>query len=148
MQINIIPLFLVGLILLGVLANNNSITVSATVLLLMQQTALSQYLPFVEKYGLSVGIIFLTIGVLSPLVSGKIQIPNFMSFVNFNMLAAVLIGIMVAWIAGKGVPLMSTQPILMTGLLLGTIIGVAFVGGIPVGPLIAAGLLSFFVGKI
>lgn len=148
MQINIIPLFLVGLILLGVLANNNSITVSATVLLLMQQTALSQYLPFVEKYGLSVGIIFLTIGVLSPLVSGKIQIPNFMSFVNFNMLAAVLIGILVAWIAGKGVPLMSTQPILMTGLLLGTIIGVAFVGGIPVGPLIAAGLLSFFVGKI
>jgi UPF0756 membrane protein NGO1674 len=37
---------------------------------------------------------------------------------------------------------------LVTGLLIGTVIGVAFVGGIPVGPLIAAGLLSFFAGKV
>ena len=43
---------------------------------------------------------------------------------------------------------MSAQPILVTGLLIGTIIGVAFLGGVPVGPLIAAGLLSFFAEKI
>ena len=34
---------------------------------------------------------------------------------------------------------MSEQPVLVTGLLIGTIIGVSFLGGIPVGPLIAAG---------
>ncbi|MCP1772909.1 uncharacterized membrane protein (DUF441 family) [Neisseria perflava] len=147
MNFSFVPLFLVCLILLGVLSNNSSITISAIVLLLMQQTALVKYIPLAEKYGLTVGIIFLTIGVLSPLVSGKIQIPNVSAFINFKMLAAILIGIFVAWVAGRGVPLMSTQPILVTGLLLGTIIGVAFFGGIPVGPLIAAGLLSLFVGK-
>ena len=42
-------------------------------------------------------------------------------------------GMLVAWLAGRGVPLMSEQPVLVTGLLLGTIIGVAFLGGIPVG---------------
>lgn len=67
---------------------------------------------------------------------------------NLKMFAAVGIGILVAWIAGRGIPLMSTQPILVTGLLIGTIIGVAFLGGVPVGPLIAAGLLSFFAEKI
>ena len=64
------------------------------------------------------------------------------------MLAAVLVGVLVAWLAGRGVPLMSEQPVLVTGLLLGTIIGVAFLGGIPVGPLIAAGILSLIAGKV
>ena len=148
MNFSFVPLFLVTLIFLGVVSNNNSITISAAVLLLMQQTALSQYLPLVEKHGLHLGIILLTIGVLSPLVSGKIQIPPLSEFLNFKMIAAVLIGIFVAWLAGRGVPLMSEQPVLVTGLLIGTVIGVAFLGGIPVGPLIAAGLLSFFAGKV
>ena len=148
MNFSFAPLFLVTLIFLGVVSNNNSITISAAVLLLIQQTALSQYIPFVEKYGLQVGIIMLTIGVLSPLVSGKIQIPPLSEFLNFKMITAVLIGIFVSWLAGRGVPLMSEQPVLVTGLLIGTVIGVAFLGGIPVGPLIAAGLLSFFAGKV
>ncbi|EMT1307291.1 DUF441 family protein, partial [Neisseria gonorrhoeae] len=69
MNFSFVPLFLVTLILLGVVSNNNSITVSATILLLMQQTALVQFVPLVEKHGLNLGIILLTIGVLSPLVS-------------------------------------------------------------------------------
>lgn len=64
------------------------------------------------------------------------------------MISAVFIGIFVAWLAGRGVPLMGQQPVLITGLLIGTVIGVAFMGGIPVGPLIAAGILSFVVGKV
>lgn len=54
---------------------------------------------------------------------------------------------LVAWFGGHGVNLMGTQPSLLTGLLLGTILGVAFLGGVPVGPLIAAGILSLFIGK-
>lgn len=146
MHFSFIPLFLVVLILLGVLSNNNAITLSALVLLFMQQTALAKYIPLAEKYGLSLGIIFLTIGVLSPLVSGKIQIPPLSSFFNLKMLAAILVGILVAWVAGRGVPLMSSQPILVTGLIIGTITGVAFLGGIPVGPLIAAGILALMLG--
>ncbi len=52
MNFSFVPLFLVTLILLGVVSNNNSITVSATILLLMQQTALVQFVPLVEKHGL------------------------------------------------------------------------------------------------
>ena len=124
LQFNMIALLLVVLILLGILSHNSSITISAAVLLIMQQTLLAKYIPYLEKYGLSIGIVILTIGVLSPLV-----------------------GVLVAWLAGKGVPLMGEQPVLVTGLVIGTIIGVSFLGGIPVGPLIAAGILALLIGK-
>lgn len=147
MNVSFVSLFLVAMIFLGVISQNNSITISATILLLMQQTALVQFVPLIEKHGLNIGIIILTVSVLSPLVSGRIQIPPATGFLNLKMAAAVAIGIFVAWIAGRGVPLMGQQPVLITGLLIGTVIGVTFMGGIPVGPLIAAGILSFVVGK-
>lgn len=109
---------------------------------------LSSHIPLLEKYGVKIGIIILTIGVLSPLVSGKIQLPNLSGFLSWKMALSISVGVLVAWLAGKGVPLMGEQPILVTGLLIGTIIGVAFLGGIPVGPLIAAGILALFLGKI
>ncbi|MDK4679404.1 DUF441 domain-containing protein [Kingella negevensis] len=148
LQINPVALFLVILIALGVLSNNGTITISAAVLLLMQQTALSRYLPLLEKYALNWGIIILTIGVLSPIVSGKTQMAKLSTFFSVKMMVAIAIGVLVAWLAGRGVSLMSTQPTLVTGLMIGTILGVAFLGGIPVGPLIAAGILSFFVDKV
>ena len=112
------------------------------------QTFLSSHIPLLEKYGVKIGIIILTIGVLSPLVSGKIQLPDLSDFLRWKMALSISVGVLVAWLAGKGVPLMGEQPILVTGLLIGTIIGVAFLGGIPVGPLIAAGILALLLGKI
>ncbi|QLB13234.1 uncharacterized membrane protein (DUF441 family) [Bisgaardia hudsonensis] len=148
LQFNYIAVLLVLLILLGILSNNSSITISGTILLLMQQTFLAKYIPFMEKYGVNIGIIILTIGVLSPIVLGKIQIPNLTAFLNWKMFLAIAVGVLVAWFGGRGVNLMASQPMLITGLLLGTILGVAFIGGIPVGPLIAAGILSLFIGKV
>ncbi|WP_118879510.1 DUF441 domain-containing protein [Haemophilus haemolyticus] len=148
LQFNMIALLLVILIILGLLSHNSAITISAAVLLIMQQTFLSSHIPLLEKYGVKIGIIILTIGVLSPLVSGKIQLPDLSGFLSWKMALSIAVGMLVAWLAGKGVPLMGEQPILVTGLLIGTIIGVAFLGGIPVGPLIAAGILALLLGKI
>ena len=148
LQFNAIALLLVVLIVLGILGNNNSITISAAVLLIMQQTLLAKYIPFLEKYGLSLGIIILTIGVFSPIVSGRVQLPPLSEFLSWRMFAAVAVGILVAWLAGRGISVMSQQPVLVTGLMVGTIAGVALLGGVPVGPLIAAGILSLIIGKL
>lgn len=140
---------LIILILLGVISHNNAITISACVLLIMQQTALSTFLPFVMRHGLSIGIIILTIGVLSPLVIGKIQLPALQDLAsNWHLWAAIVVGIFVAWLGGKGVGLMASQPALITGLIIGTVIGVTFFKGIPVGPLIAAGILALILDGI
>ena len=148
LQFNMIALLLIVLLILGVISHNNAITISAAVLLIMQQTLLSKYIPWIDQYGLKIGIIILTLGVLSPLVSGKIQLPELSYFVHWKMFASIAVGILVAWIAGKGVDLMATQPVLVTGLMICTVIGVSFFDGIPVGPLIAAGILALVIGKV
>lgn len=147
LQVNGIALFLVVLIALGVIGHNTSVTVAAAVLLLMQQTPLAKHIVWLDKYGLTVGIIILTIGVLSPLVSGKIHLPEIKELLHWKMMLAVAVGILVAWLGGRGAGLMLMSPTLVTGLLIGTIIGVAFLGGVPVGPLIAAGILSLVLSK-
>ena len=76
LQFNMVALLLVFLIVLGLISQNSAITISAAVLLIMQQTLLSKYIPILEQYGVKIGIIILTIGVLAPLVSGKIQLPD------------------------------------------------------------------------
>ena len=83
LQFNMIALLLVLLIVLGLMSQNSAITISAAVLLIMQQTLLSKYIPILEQYGVKIGIIILTIGVLAPLVSGKIQLPALSSFLNW-----------------------------------------------------------------
>ena len=148
LQFNIVALLLVILIILGLLSHNSAITISAAVLLIMQQTFLSQYIPWIDQYGLKLGIMVLTLGVLSPLVSGKIPLPELSAFIHWKMFSSIGVGILVAWLAGQGVDLMTNQPVLVTGLMVGTVIGVSFFGGIPVGPLIAAGILALLLGKI
>ena len=141
-------LLLLAFIALGIVGNNHSVTIAACILLLIQQTPLVQYAPLLEQHGLKIGIIVLTIAVLSPLISGKIQTHDIVNvFTHWKTLLAVAVGISVAWLGGRGVTLMSAQPTVVTGLLVGTIIGVAFFRGVPVGPLIAAGLLSLILWK-
>lgn len=147
LQFNSVALLLVVLILLGLFSQNSAITISAAVLLIMQQTFLAKYLPFADQYGLKIGIVILTIGVLSPLVSGRITLPEFQQLLDLKMLLAIVAGVLVAWLGGRGISLMGNQPVLVTGLLIGTIFGVAFLKGVPVGPLIAAGILSLAIGK-
>ena len=141
-------LLLLAFIALGILGNNHSVTIAACILLLIQQTPLVQYAPLLEQHGLKFGIIILTIAVLSPLISGKIQTADIIGvFTHWKTLLAVAVGIGVAWLGGRGVNLMSAQPTVVTGLLVGTIIGVALFRGVPVGPLIAAGILSLLLWK-
>ncbi|HDL1720407.1 TPA: DUF441 domain-containing protein, partial [Mannheimia haemolytica] len=147
LQFNAVALLLVVLIILGLISQNSAVTISAAVLLIMQQTLLSKFIPFVDQYGLKIGIIILTIGVLSPLVSGRITLPELAQLLNWKMALSIIAGVLVAWLGGRGVNLMGSQPVLVTGLLIGTVIGVAFLKGVPVGPLIAAGILSLIVGK-
>ncbi|AOK92457.1 DUF441 domain-containing protein [Paenibacillus sp. SEL3] len=142
---SLILLVLAGL---GIVSGNSTVTIAMVVLLLLRVTSFHTAFPWLEKYGLTIGIIILTIGVMTPLASGKISINQVMeSFLHWKSLLAIGIGILVAYLGGRGVTLMSGQPIIVTGLLIGTVIGVAFFKGVPVGPLIAAGLLSLLIGR-
>ncbi|MGD8205087.1 DUF441 domain-containing protein [Pantoea sp. FN0305] len=131
---------------LSLLVHNTAVTLSVAALLVIKLTPLSQFFPYIEKQGLTLGIIILTIGVLSPLVSGSLPLNTLLkSFLDWKSLLAIAVGILVSWLGGRGVTLMSSQPTIVGGLLIGTIIGVSLFRGVPVGPLIAAGLVSLFI---
>ncbi|WP_226100101.1 DUF441 domain-containing protein [Dickeya oryzae] len=141
-------LILLALAALGIISQNMTVTLAILFLVVVRITPLNHYFPWVEKYGLSFGVLVLTIGVMAPIASGKISAGDvFASFLHWKSLLAVAIGIAVSWLGGRGVTLMSNQPSVVAGLLVGNVMGVALFRGVPVGPLIAAGLLSLLIGK-
>lgn len=138
---------LIVLLACGVLSHNSAITIAAAVLIIFRMTPLQVYFPFLQDYALHIGIIVLTIGVLTPIASGRIAGDAILkSFFSWKSVLAILVGVAVAWLGGRGVKLMTNQPNIVAGLLIGTVAGVALLRGVPVGPLIAAGILSLVIG--
>ncbi|MCM3038139.1 DUF441 domain-containing protein [Paenibacillus motobuensis] len=148
-QIDMTSLLLLLMAALGIFSNNMPITVAMIVLLLLRVLHMQFMFPWLEKYGLTIGIIVLTIGVMTPVASGKLSLQTlWSSFFNWKSILAIGVGMLVAWLGGRGAALMGNQPTIVAGLLIGTVLGVAFFRGVPVGPLIAAGILSLLIGKM
>lgn len=146
-QLDLNLLVLLVLLACGIFSHNTAVTIAAAVLIVLKITPLNELLPYVQQHGLNIGIIILTIGVLTPIASGKIPGDSILkSFLSWKSLLAIAIGLFVAWLGGRGVKLMSSQPDVVAGLLIGTVAGVAVLRGVPVGPLIAAGILSLLIG--
>lgn len=142
-------LLLLGFAALGIISSNSPVTIAMVFLLLLRVLGFHQAFPWLERNGLTIGIIILTIGVMTPLASGKISLQTVgQSFLHWKSLLAIGIGILVAYLGGRGAVLMVNQPTIVAGLLIGTVIGVAFFKGVPVGPLIAAGILSLVIGRM
>ncbi|ATZ67101.1 MULTISPECIES: DUF441 domain-containing protein [Acinetobacter] len=147
-QLDVNLLVLIILLACGVFSHNTAVTIAAAVLIVVKLTPLDQFFPYIQQHGLNIGIIILTIGVLAPIASGKISGDNILkSFISVKSLIAIAIGLLVAWLGGRGMKLMTSQPDVIAGLLIGTVAGVALLRGVPVGPLIAAGILSLLIGK-
>ncbi len=146
LDLNLIVLLV--LLACGIFSHNTAVTIAAGVLIVFRITPLSEFFPYLQAHGLNIGIIILTIGVLTPIASGKISgeaIIN--SFMSWKSLFAIGVGLFVAWLGGRGVTLMTHQPNVVAGLLIGTIAGVALLRVVPVGSLIAARILSLLIGK-
>ena len=140
-------LILLGLAALGFISHNTTVAISILVLIIVRVTPLNAFFPWVEKRGLTVGIIILTIGVMAPIASGTLPPSTLIhSFMNWKSLLAIAVGCLFRGSAARRL-LMGSQPHLVAGLLVGTVLGVALFRGVPVGPLIAAGIISLFIGK-
>ncbi|MDM1756584.1 MULTISPECIES: DUF441 domain-containing protein [Acinetobacter] len=145
LDLNLIVLLV--LLACGLFSHNSAVTIAAAVLIIFRISPLSEYFYLLQNHGLNIGIVILTIGVLTPIASGKIPGDAILkSFLSWKSLLAIAVGLLVAWLGGRGVKLMTNQPNIVAGLLIGTVAGVAVLRGVPVGPLIAAGILSIIIG--
>ena len=139
-------LLLVILIIIGMVGRSHIITTAACVLLIIKLVSLERYLPAIERRGLEFGLLFLTMGVLVPFASERISQKDIMSvFTSVPGILALLGGAIATYMNGKGLDLLKVDPELIVGLVIGSIFGILFMRGIPVGPLMAAGITAFLL---
>jgi uncharacterized membrane protein (DUF441 family) len=139
-------LLLLLLILIGMVGRSPIITTAACVLLVVKLVHLERYLPAIERRGLELGLLFLTMGVLVPFASERISYKDILSvFTSWPGIFALLGGAIATYMNGKGLNLLKMDPQLIVGLVIGSILGIVFLRGIPVGPLMAAGITAFLL---
>jgi uncharacterized membrane protein (DUF441 family) len=139
-------ILLVILIIIGLIGRSPIITTAACILLVVKLLALDRYLPTLERRGLELGLLFLTIGVLVPFASERISYKQVFSvFTTWPGIIALIGGAIATYMNGKGLELLKIDPQLIVGLVIGSIFGILFMRGIPVGPLMAAGITAFLL---
>lgn len=137
---------LVVLIIIGLIGRSHIITTAACILLIVKLIHLDRYLPTIERRGLELGLLFLTMGVLVPFASERISFKDILSvFTTWPGIIALTGGAVATYMNGKGLELLKLDPQLIVGLVIGSIMGIIFLRGIPVGPLMAAGITAFFL---
>ncbi|VDZ94473.1 Putative inner membrane protein [Salmonella enterica subsp. enterica] len=141
-------LILLGLAALGFISHNTTVAVSILVLIIVRVTPLNTFFPWIEKQGLTVGIIILTIGVMAPIASGTLPPSTLIhSFVNWKSLVAIAVGVF-RLLAGRSRHYADGKPTAARRRAAGRYGTWRRAVSRRAGrPLIAAGLVSLIVGK-
>ncbi|WP_202080050.1 DUF441 domain-containing protein [Caldalkalibacillus salinus] len=139
-------LLLVLLMVIGLIGQSHIIATAASLLLILKLTALDRFFPTVERRGLELGLLFLTIAVLVPFATNQIGLQDIVSLVtSWYGILALLGGAIATYMNRKGLQLLQLEPEMIVGLIVGSIFGIIFLKGVPVGPLMAAGIASVLV---
>lgn len=143
-----VPL-LVALLLIGIIARSNLIATAACVLLLIKFANLHFMLPLLEKRGLELGLLFLMLAIMIPVATGQVNEKELLyNFTTIPGILAIIGGALATHLNGEGLKLLQLDPELIFGFVLGSVIGIVFLGGVPVGPLMAAGVTALFLEVI
>lgn len=139
-------LVLLAVFVLGIVFNNSLIAASSGTLLVMKFIRLESGIRLLENRSLEAGLLLLLIAVLVPFANEKVSVADVgRTFSSADGVAAVLGGLLAAYLCGQGVALLRTNPQVIVGLVIGTILGVFLLKGVPIGPLAAAGFAAVFL---
>ncbi|MCG0238941.1 MAG: DUF441 family protein [Bacillota bacterium] len=142
-------LIMLAILILGVLARNPLIVSSAAILLVVQALDLHLVYRHIQTRGIDLGLILLLLAVLVPFAAGRVGVAAIReAFTSVEGLAAVAGGILASAISAPGVALLQDRPEVIVGLVVGSILGVLLLRGIPVGPLAAAGFAAVLLRLI
>jgi uncharacterized membrane protein (DUF441 family) len=132
--------------MIGLVSGNSLVTGASAALLFMKSAGFTGAVIFLEERALQLGLLFLTIAVLAPLAVERITTEQIIdTFSTWPGIVAIIGGAAAAYISGQGISLLSEHPQVIAGIILGTIVGVTLLRGIPVGPLAAAGITAILL---
>lgn len=139
-------LLLLIILMIGLVFNNHLIASAAGSLLVLKLTKLQSLLYLFERRAIDIGLLFLLIAVLTPFALERVGIKDiWLTFQSLSGILAIIGGVAAAYLCGQGLILLQLQPEVVVGLVVGTVIGVSLLKGIPVGPLAAAGVTAILL---
>jgi uncharacterized membrane protein (DUF441 family) len=143
MNSNIILLLVLAAAIFG---KADSVAIATGVLLIIKLIGLDRYLyPVINNYGMTWGLLLLIAAIMIPIANGQITPINIKNvFTSWIGITALLISLFTTYLSGLGLQYLTVQGhgAIMPALILGAVIAAAFLGGVPVGPLITSGMLA------
>ncbi len=137
---------LVALLLVGIVAHSNLIATAACVLLVIKFTNLQMLFPLLEKRGLELGLLFLMLSILVPLANGMVSVKEILyNTVSLPGILAFAGGAAATHLNARGLTLLKVDPEIIFGMIFGSILGIVFLHGVPVGPLMASGIAALLM---
>lgn len=137
-------IILVSLLLLSYFGHNMTMVYTMTILLVIRYLLPAKVMEVITANGVNWGIIILSVAMLAPLATGALGFPEIVAtFKSPEGIVAIVVGILVAIVGKSGVGFLTSDPQIVVALTVGTIIGVFFFKGLPMGPLIAGGTTYF-----
>lgn len=129
--------------LLSFIAKDRLLMAAAILLALLAAVDGREALGLLQKSAFPLGIFFLMAFLLLPIATQKISLVNLAGgLLSVKGAVAVAAGLGISFIGGKGVGILTTQPTVLVGVIVGTLMAVLFLDGLPAGLIIAAGLIG------
>ena len=126
----------------------NSVAIATCILLMLKLLGLDKYIyPSIEKNGMTLGLILLIAAIMIPIANGKITFVNIKSvFTSWLGITALVLSFLTTYLSGQGLNYLTVQghSDIMPAMIVGAVAAAAFLGGVPVGPLITSGMLAVF----
>jgi len=136
-------ILMLAIFAMGIFARNRLLTAAAACLALFSAVRFGREAQMLQPMFLNLGILFLLFALMLPLISGDVGFKEVVATVfSREGLIAIGIGVWATILGRLGVGLLQVRPEIILGITFGSIAGTAFCRGIPVGPLVAAGLVA------
>lgn len=128
---------------LSLVAKDRMLMAAAIVLAVLAAMESRPVFALLQKHSFQIGIFFLLLFLLLPIANQKIALTEMSrQLLSLEGAMAILAGLAVSVIGGRGAPVLVGNPTILAGVVVGTLIAVLFFQGLPAGLIIAAGLLG------
>ncbi|MEQ8198982.1 MAG: DUF441 domain-containing protein [Clostridiaceae bacterium] len=142
-------LILVAILAIAVLGKADSVAIAVTMLLGAKLLHLDGYVyQLIEKKGMFAGLVILIMAILIPLAKGDFSLKDILgTMTSWVGILALVLSLATTYLSGLGARYLTEQGNgdVMPSLIVGAVIAAAFLGGVPVGPLITSGILAVAV---
>lgn len=143
METNIILLILLSVSIIG---KADSVSIAVALLLVIRLLHVENLIfPLLEKKGMFIGLVCLTAAILIPIANGSINSINIKNnFFSVVGIMALILSFFTTYLSGVGLKYLTAggHSDVMPSLIIGAVAAAAFLGGVPVGPLITSGMLA------